>query len=85
MTETEERETYKINLNDKMNVETALYVYKKQIEGENKQLLKTIKTNESVLKSLNNTGLKITGIFRHEKEPEIYDEKLKGVWEDIQR
>jgi hypothetical protein len=72
--------TYEINYNDKINVETSLYIYIKQQETEIEKFKKGILSCENTIKSLQNTKLKIAGVYYGEK-PDIYDENLKGVWE----
>lgn len=76
-------ETYKINIGDKLNVETSIYVYITELKNKNKELQKSIEINLSTIKSLRKTELKIRGCFYSEEEPDIYDEKLKGIWEHI--
>lgn len=80
---TKEIKTYKILNKDKRNIETSLFVYIRELESKNKQMEQSIKNNLLAIKSLHDTGLKMTGIYRHDKKPEIYDEKIKGVFEDI--
>jgi hypothetical protein len=73
-------ETYTLNANDKNNVDCALSLYITHLEKENKKLLDQIESNKRNIKHLNETRLKLTGVYYGDK-PEFYDEKLKGIWE----
>ena len=75
--------TYKINYNDRMNIEISLSLYIKQLKKENEQLQKTMETNLKTIKNLRETELKTSGVYRSAEPPYIYDETLKGIFENI--
>ena len=74
---------YKINKHDTIRVETSLALYVRQLKAEIEQAEKSIANIRSVIKGLEETRLKLFGVYHCDEEPNIYNEKLKGIWEGV--